>query len=135
MDYEKRYAELVAVQMEQWPDSRILTLAEVYDQWLDDQGDLDAWIKDFGRYRMAYKDEAQYNAELHHYVTRRRLEYQLRIARGLAMCSQRPVNVFYECGAITDLDEHGDRIIRGYRWRGCRYGTEGYEYISGFGKD
>jgi len=44
----------------------------------------------------------------------------------VATTLQYPVRVFYECGrVIGGLREH----------RGCRYGVEAFEYMSGFGRD
>lgn len=48
-----------------------------------------------------------------------------RVARSLALCLQHPIVVFYECG------KRGDGT---YAWRGARYGVNGNEYISGFGR-
>ena len=49
----------------------------------------------------------------------------LSIAKAFLIALQYPARVFYECGK----EQNGkDR-----RWRGCRYGVHGPEYISGFG--
>ena len=45
------------------------------------------------------------------------------VAEQLIKCLQFPAHVFYECGLRKD---------GGYRWRGCRYGVMGYQYLSGF---
>lgn len=46
-----------------------------------------------------------------------------RVARVQALVVQFPVFVFYECGRNSDGT---------YKWRGCRYGVEAHEYLSGF---
>jgi hypothetical protein len=51
--------------------------------------------------------------------------HQMHVARCLALCLQHDARVFYECGKRADGT---------YAWRGCRYGTEGADYISGFGR-
>lgn len=131
---DDRRKQLIAAQMEFWPDSRIMTLGEVYAEWMDEGLDVDELIQEFKTtYRGIYNnDELVY---MNQFIIKRRADHQLRIARSLAMCLQSPVNVFYECGMrLGDMDESGVRAPSTYRWRGCRYGTEGHEYISGFGR-
>lgn len=84
--------ELKSVQLQEWPDSRILTTSEVLHEWLK-----------VGQ----TKDEL------------------LSVAHSLAMCIQYKTLVFYECGMKDGK----------YQFRGARYGIQGHEYLSGFGKD
>lgn len=45
------------------------------------------------------------------------------IARLLVCTMQYPVRIYYECGRNPDGT---------YKWRGCRYGVNGPDYVSGF---
>jgi hypothetical protein len=91
--YLPAVADLVQAQFRQYPDSRILSVSEVIQDWVDEDG----------------LTEAQ----------------RARVTRSLAFALQCPVKVFYECGKRPNST---------YAWRGCRFGTEGREYLSGFGR-
>lgn len=128
---------LINVQLGQYPDSRIMSLREVYSEWMDDDGDMAEWKANFeAYYGRVYRDPVEKRNQLCDYIIKQRQDYKLRVARSLALCLQNKINVFYECGLITGgRNEDGSQDPSRYQWRGCRYGTEPHEYISGFGKD
>lgn len=137
MNKLERREELINAQLERWPDSRIMPLSEVYREWMDDDGDMAQWQAAFEEYYgRIYRDPGEKTRQLCDYIIKQRQDYRLRVARCLAMCLQNEVNVFYECGlTVGDMNEDGSRSPSHYKWRGCRYGTEDSQYISGFGKD
>jgi hypothetical protein len=104
--------DLIRVQMEEWPDSRILTLHDVLVEWVD--GD-PKWPPKISP--LLDRDYQLRMAELA--VTRHRLSN----ARQVIRCLRHDPVVFYECG------KHDDGS---YGLRGCRYGVKEYEYFGGF---
>ncbi len=116
--------DLEAVQLNLFPDSRIFSLGEVYEFWLNDFGDLDKFASQYIMSRDCFSEDVEYDVAKAEYVEKRSLEYRLRIATVLALCLQYEAVIFYECG----LKEDGS-----YRWRGARYGIEESAYLSGFG--
>lgn len=112
-----------------WPDSRRVELSEVYRLWMpescpDIDQVIDYWDKTIGKCygkneeSQRLRDRAYYSQELQH-------RHRLSISKNLSTVLQFPAFVFYECGK----SEKGT-----YRWRGCRYGLKGPEYMCGFGR-
>jgi hypothetical protein len=118
--------QLIEAQLHFYPDSRIMSLSEVYREWMDGDGPMDSWETNFNEYYgRIYRDPVEKKRQLCDYVIKQRQDYRVRVARCLALCLQNEANLFYECG-LKDGE---------YQYRGCRYGIEGPDYMSGFGKD
>jgi hypothetical protein len=110
-----------------FPDSIRLSLSEVYSRWLDEVPNYGRLKDEFlGREGKLYREVADRVHAMHIHIEKRAQEHRLRVARNVAMALQYPVFVFYECGKREDGV---------YAWRGCRYGIEGSQYLSGFGRD
>lgn len=124
--------QLVERQLEEYPDSRIMTEDEVRNEWVDN---IPAHIRErieahcderaAKLQRLGVKVEEVKNA----YAEERRMMFRQEmnhIARCVLLAmSNSPVRVFYECGKNEDGT---------YKFRGCRYGVQGYEYMSGFSR-
>ena len=108
-------------QLEVWPDSRILTVHDVYGWINSEPPHLEYAVSNWrgipgNDNRLDHFDD---------FVSKVRAEYSLNVARSLMLCLQAPVGVFYECGKNADGT---------YKWRGFRYGFEESQYMSGFGR-
>jgi hypothetical protein len=121
--------ELIAAQMENYPDSRILTEREVWD-WITNNHDaikceMDYWDEKYGP---LYEDKYERRVARDHAAEVASLRYQVQVARSIAVAlsdSGFDSLVFYECGKREDGS---------YAWRGARYGVRDSQYISGFGR-
>jgi hypothetical protein len=134
---EQAREELIAKQLEMYPDSRIMTDAEVLIEWVYSIPDhlkvtwqewADEHAKDWEKLdgvrclasvseltkRLMY--EQKYNSYREDYVTR--------IANSVALYMSNPIHVFYECVKKEDGT---------YKFRGCRDGVRCQDYGSGFG--
>jgi hypothetical protein len=124
--------QLIARQLIEYPDSRILTHSEAL-HWpyhdaaitaVDKKRAQDHWelIEDQVDVRDKWYFKALVMSEAEKFAAQRALS----TARGLAVAlSNGEDGVFYECGLQPDGT---------YRWRGYRFGLEGSEYQSGFGR-
>lgn len=116
--------ELIAAQLREWPDSRIVEIDHVMNVWLNVPLD-SAYVSDEQKSLVALgvsEMEARFQA-LDKALLRSR-ESSLRNARGVILAlTYHPEVVFYECSQRPDGT---------YRHRGARYGVEGREYASGF---
>jgi hypothetical protein len=116
-------AQLVAAQLQEWPDSRIMTHSEVVHEWMTAPPFMKyaEWCKteSTAPFQHGVLDQAYMRAAAEH-----RSGYHskmlMSIMCSIACCTEA---VFYECGTP---DEHGRRF------RGARFGIEGCEYMSGF---
>ena len=115
---------LVAVQMQEWPDSVILTdeamLKLLNVTWPDHLRGAERKV--FNNKNLSlHQAEAAY-ARIHREVA----EYRAQWARGAFLCRMSwPDGFFYACGKR-------DGTVT-YRHIGFRFGTEPCEYMSGFG--
>lgn len=126
-DHERQAARmreiLTEAQLIYWPDSRILTLKDVYDYWFTpDHEKIEARVETA---MLWIRDEATRLTLRTVYYERYVAEYRAQVGQSLAMALQTPVCVFYECGLRDDGE---------YTYRGCRYGVAAHEYMSGFGR-
>jgi hypothetical protein len=112
-------------QLRERPDSVRLTVSEAY-RWMDESPNVDAlvtwWNKECAE---SYLNTIERIAARGNYVVETVNNHRLHVARSLAMALQYPAFVIYECGRNADGT---------YRWRGIRYGVEGSQYLSGFGR-
>jgi hypothetical protein len=121
-----RYATLMEAQMGEWPDSLVLTDAQMLEAMANE---VPEWIakhkfKDWRSYEARH--EMGWYAEIHYDEWRRAMmeETRARWARAAFRCrigdSQ---GFFYACGKRDDGT---------YQYVGFRYGLEDCEYASGF---
>lgn len=115
--------ELIEVQMREYPDSRIMTLSEVYKEWMDGVGNIESYEKSFALDEECFDSVIAFRMAQNAHIEKEILRHQLQIASSLAICLQFERVVFYECGLREGK----------YRWRGARFGVNGSEYLSGFG--
>lgn len=116
--------ELIAAQLREWPDSRIVEIDHVMNVWLNVPIDTEYVASERKTLRSmgAYEMEARFRAVEKGLLRAR--ESSLRNARGVILAmTYHPEVVFYECSQRPDGT---------YRHRGARYGVEGREYASGF---
>lgn len=122
--------QLVAAQLREHPDSLILTHGEMLSRWLDFDKvphvlsrekwlKVNEWTYDEG------SDLFEVARDYGHYVDKARARYIQEVLQSIAIAHQHPCVVFYECGKRDDGT---------YAWRGARYGVEGSQYASGFGR-
>jgi hypothetical protein len=119
--------QLIAAQMHEWPNSRIMTAGEVLNEWLepDDFPAFVEWKADkFNALWVQGESEPQQRIWYDRDMQQRRSNYyrQLLGALGCILANDEEV-VFYECGVPDE---------KGKRFRGARFGVEGSEYASGF---
>lgn len=121
--------DLWQAQLKEWPDSRLVSLHEVYTTWMTEpplylQSEMAHWDKTLGsaygtdELHIRKLDRWAYSQEVVH-------RHRLQIANNVAAALQFPAFVFYECGKNDDGT---------YRYRGCRYGVEPPDYSCGFGR-
>ena len=122
--------ELIARQLEEYPDSRIMTEDEVHDEWIDKasqsviRGINSRCAERAKRMKDAGFDDAEIRSTFRSdWGDAHRQEREHVAACVLLVMRDNPVRVFYECGKRADGT---------YKFRGCRYGVEGYQYMSGF---
>jgi hypothetical protein len=102
--------DLIRVQLYEWPDSLLLTEKEAVRRWVYDP------LQDLERRR---------NRTPFAVAEEQRQRNLIGQAQSSLVCSmQHAVRLYYECGDTRDEQR---------RWRGCRYGMEGSQYLSGFG--
>ncbi len=119
--------ELWKVQLEVYPDSRRLSLKDVYGGWLGEahpglNAAMDAWDE---RHKDLFWAGSERLIARVSYAEKLMQDYRLQITTGLCMILQYPAFVFYECGKRDDGS---------YRYRGCRVGLEAHQYLGGFGR-
>jgi hypothetical protein len=130
LDDDRRALEdaLWQAQLREYPDSRRVSVREAFG-WMDETPDLESarawWDKEHPADEWP-ADGALRGLERYKYLNDRVTQYRMRMARGLALALQFSCFVFYECGKQSDGT---------YRWRGCRYGVNGSEYLSGYSRD
>lgn len=119
--------DLWQVQLSVWPDSKRLTLNEVYSNWLSEAtpGVDTAMAEWDARRGQLYSGDTTRVIARVAYAEGLIKDHRLNVAHSLCTVLQYPAFVFYECGKRPDGS---------YAWRGCRVGPEPNEYISGFGR-
>ena len=122
-------AELWEAQLKEWPDSKMVSLHEVYRTWLQEtpsnlEAELAHWDGTLGKTYSEDEAWAKRN-DRQFYVQQIISRHQIQLANNVVTALQFPAFVFYECGKKEDGS---------YKWRGCRYGTAPHEYMSGFGR-
>ena len=119
--------DLWQVQLSVYPDSKRLTLREVYSNWLAETAPgLDEVLADWDdRARLLYSEVQARSIARVAYAEGLIKDHHLNVAHNICTVLQYPAFVFYECGKRPDGS---------YAWRGCRVGPEPNEYISGFGR-
>lgn len=119
--------ELWGVQLQEYPDSVRLTPKEVIDACYERSPTLALamhdWDHDSGP---DYENESDRRAARSLKGQELILQHQLNVSRLVVIAAvQSPCGVFYKCGKNEDGT---------YRWMGFRFGFEGSEYQSGFGR-
>ena len=122
--------QLIERQLEEYPDSRIMSDDEVCDKWVDElsprvmTGITRRCAEHAKRLKDAGFDEQELRETFRDDWAEAIRQEKAHVAACVLLCMrQNPVRVFYECGKQEDGT---------YRFRGCRYGVQGYEYASGF---
>lgn len=113
---------LVQVQKENYPDSQILSVQDVYSKWPSMPVDLLlSEIEEYSKRIRPLFDKSALDFLLSE--KRRSLvsEYAACFHRSMALAMQHPIFIFYECGK----DDHGK-----YKYKGFRYGVQPSEYAS-----
>jgi hypothetical protein len=128
---EQAREELIAKQLEMYPDSRIMTDAEVLREWvyavpkqLSDKWEewTNTHMEDWASYNL---DTAMTNLLRERKYSSYRNAYLEMVARSVAVAmSNSSIRVFYECVKREDGT---------YKFRGCRDGLRGQDYASSFG--
>ena len=129
--------ELVATQLREYPDSKLVSISDAL-RWIQAAQEPNAYdekaIADYCAIYMtldstpAERRQTRMDAHASNMLTRteRSKSVALSIAVALANAVEAGTPVqFYLCGL--------DSKTNTYRYRGCRYGIEGSEYMSGFG--
>jgi hypothetical protein len=124
--------QLVDRQLEEYPDSRIMTEREVRNEWIDRVAphilkriDKHCDERAAKLQRIGVKVEEVKNAYAEERQQLIKLEQEYVASCVLLATMQDPVRVFYECGKNEDGT---------YKFRGCRVGVEGHQYMSGFSR-
>lgn len=124
--------QLIERQLEEYPDSRIMSDQDVRNEWIDNiaahiRERIDAQCDEHAArlQRLGAKVEDVKNTFAKEHQQLIKLEQEYVTSCVLLATSNSPVRVFYECGKNKDGT---------YRFRGCRYGVQGYEYMSGFSR-
>lgn len=127
---EKLRQQLIERQLEEYPDSRIMTEDEVRDEWIDKfsphvkQGIVNRCAEHSKRLKgLGFDDDVISSTFREDFSKAHREEREHVASCVLLAMSNSPVRVFYECSKRKDGT---------YKFRGCRYGVEGYQYMSGF---
>jgi hypothetical protein len=120
--YEIRQ-QLIEAQMQEWPDSEILTPAQAVHRWLKPPPfiPIHDWCVGKAKFypelheaSLAWSKEKEQHDLMH---------YQQTANAFACIIANDETVVFYECG---DPDSHGRRC------RGARFGVKGSQYMSGF---
>lgn len=124
--------QLIERQLEEYPDSRIMTEREVQAEWIDNIAPhilkrIDAQCDEHAArlQKLGAKVEDVKGTFAKERQQLIKLEQEYVTSCVLLTMTQDPVRVFYECCKREDGT---------YRFRGCRFGVEGSQYMSGFSR-
>jgi hypothetical protein len=118
--------ELIIAQLQAYPDSKLLTPDEAIARWVDGPIDTSAIEAEFEEFWGDMKDEGLYREFKAARIIERLVKSRMQVLRTITMMLTGDYEAvqFYECIGTDDGK---------FRWRGCRYGVEEHEYMSGFG--
>jgi len=130
-------AALVKAQLANWPDSKMVSIgdalkwiAESYEPNAYDEKAIADYCDNFKGCDNTPAERRQTKRDAIASNERTRIERSRSVAQSIAVALANAVEAgtpvqFYLCGF--------DAKSNTYRYRGCRYGIEGSEYMSGFG--
>ncbi|HET8687803.1 MAG TPA: hypothetical protein VFM18_14225 [Methanosarcina sp.] len=130
-DAEKAREILWQAQLKVYPSSVKVDLQKVFSDW--PQIPMSQLKEAVGRYKRTLWLHEDPNgpggldklSALNSYVNSYKDRYAVMVYHNISLALQHPAVIFYECG---NIQPDGSR-----QYRGCRYGVEPHEYISGFG--
>lgn len=117
--------ELWEVQLQEYPDSVRMKSEEVLDACYESPPDLDRILKYWDETKSVMWDESDRRHMRSQFAKDVIARHKYDVSRAIAFTIQDPCGVFYKCGKNEDGT---------YRWMGFRFGFEGSEYQSGFGR-
>lgn len=132
-DTEMLKGMLWDVQMREWPDSVQRDVHYVLKNWCGNhpvpKDFQDYYVKDLSwwlDFCTTPEEKKQAERDMHKEIQRMWSQELVARLHSVTMALQyHGVCVFYECGLNPDGT---------YKWKGCRFGVEGHEYQSGFGR-
>jgi hypothetical protein len=114
---------LIKVQLEQYPDSKIMEPQDMY-AWYECDLNFDKLQEYWMKYdAVLYPEPFERREAWRHYCTEKKLRWHEQMLGCVLNCMRYPIGVFYQCG----LRENGR-----YEWKGFRFGLEGSQYVSVF---